>query len=447
MTGRRKGTPCACETDPCSCGSSKGKCIRTINNLSPDPNGDFFIEAGSGITITQTSDNGFEVSFDGTLPSNPVIYKGTVGSGGTVAVLPAADPDNIGWMYIAIEAAVSPVTYEVGDTLISDGYTWQVIPSGDDPVDWSQILNTPTTLAGYGITDAMQADTTPGVWAYTHSGIYQGQTAVAGNAANSLLARDSDGCGQVADPLADTDSDYAVNVRTLNRRLTDGSVSKIGTANIGSDTKPIKLVGGVPTVVTNDLVDLPSAQAITGAKTVPLEATGTFSDQIASSNKVKNELDNYAPMVRTTGNQTIAGNKTLTGLTTLCMSRIAPTGGSGFKILYRFKNDHSQTLLFTGGRSIVVAQVHKSGGYKKTLATSGRDYDNSWMWSVKDSSDNSYLIVKGQYSATMNAHVINSFLYGTVYNYLDDIEIIDQSTTDPTSDPQWITVNEVGNYD
>ena len=268
MTGRRKGTPCACETDPCSCGSSKGKCIRTINNLSPDPNGDFFIEAGSGITITQTGDNSFEVSFDGTLPSNPVIYKGTVGSGGTVAVLPAADPDNIGWMYIAVEAATSPVTYEIGDTLISDGYTWQVIPSGDDPVDWSQILNTPTTLAGYGITDAMQADTTPGVWAYTHSGIYQGQTAIAGNAAaNSLLARDSDGCGQVADPLADTDSDYAVNVRTLNRRLTDGSVSKIGTVNVGSDTKPIKLVAGVPTAVTNDLVSTAGAQTVGGAKT------------------------------------------------------------------------------------------------------------------------------------------------------------------------------------
>ena len=373
MTGRRKGTPCACETDPCSCGSSKGKCIRTINNLSPDPNGDFFIEAGSGITITQTGDNSFEVSFDGTLPSNPLIYKGTVGSGGTVAVLPAADPDNIGWMYIAIEAATSPVTYEVGDTLISDGYTWQVIPSGDDPVDWSQILNTPTTLAGYGITDAMQADTTPGVWAYTHSGVYQGQTAIAGNAAaNSLLARDSDGCGQVADPAADTDSDYAVNVRTLNRRLTDGSVSKIGTINVGSDLKPVKLVAGVPTAVTDDLVSTTGAQTVAGVKTFTnglvssmsafatidiksarisgnvgglryYDGNGTLLSQIASNtdghiyidlngtNKsvqltstrgynaaytadlaTIGTIDAYTPMVRTTGNQTIGGIKTFT---------------------------------------------------------------------------------------------------------------------------------------
>ena len=54
---RRKGTPCACESDPCGCGSSKGKCIRTVNNVSPDPNGDFLISPGNGIAISQTGDN------------------------------------------------------------------------------------------------------------------------------------------------------------------------------------------------------------------------------------------------------------------------------------------------------------------------------------------------------------------------------------------------------
>ena len=54
---RRKGTPCACNSDPCSCGSSKGKCIRAINNVSPDPNGDFNIKAGAGIAIVQSNDD------------------------------------------------------------------------------------------------------------------------------------------------------------------------------------------------------------------------------------------------------------------------------------------------------------------------------------------------------------------------------------------------------
>ena len=51
MTGRRKGTPCAC-SDDCGCSSSKGKCIRAINNISPDPNGDFSVNAGTGIIIS-----------------------------------------------------------------------------------------------------------------------------------------------------------------------------------------------------------------------------------------------------------------------------------------------------------------------------------------------------------------------------------------------------------
>ena len=51
MTGRRKGTPCAC-SDDCGCSSSKGKCIRAINNISSDPNGDFNVNAGTGIIIS-----------------------------------------------------------------------------------------------------------------------------------------------------------------------------------------------------------------------------------------------------------------------------------------------------------------------------------------------------------------------------------------------------------
>ena len=56
MTGRRKGTPCAC-SDDCGCSSSKGKCIRAINNVSPDPNGDFIIKGGTGIAISEGPDN------------------------------------------------------------------------------------------------------------------------------------------------------------------------------------------------------------------------------------------------------------------------------------------------------------------------------------------------------------------------------------------------------
>ena len=45
---RRKGTPCACECDTIKCGNK----VRKIDGISPDPNGEFTIEAGNGIAIS-----------------------------------------------------------------------------------------------------------------------------------------------------------------------------------------------------------------------------------------------------------------------------------------------------------------------------------------------------------------------------------------------------------
>ena len=65
-------------------------------------------------------------------------------------------------------------------------------------------------------------------------------------------------------------------------------------------------------------VHLAGNQTVADVKTfssspvVPTEATGTFSTKAANSDKVKNELDAYTPMVRTTGNQNIAGTKKFT---------------------------------------------------------------------------------------------------------------------------------------
>lgn len=97
-------------------------------------------------------------------------------------------------------------------------------------------------------------------------------------------------------------------------------------AVIGSLTSRVTALEGDMTTAQGDIVTnanailaldgavvkLTGAQTITGIKDVPLEATGTASNQIASSQKVKNELDNYAPMVRNTGNMDVAGIKTLT---------------------------------------------------------------------------------------------------------------------------------------
>ena len=52
---------------------------------------------------------------------------------------------------------------------------------------------------------------------------------------------------------------------------------------------------------------------LSGDTAVTTEATGTYSNKAANSIKLKNELDAYAPMLRTTGNQTLTGTKENTG--------------------------------------------------------------------------------------------------------------------------------------
>lgn len=71
----------------------------------------------------------------------PMIFKGSVGDGGTIEwnAFPAASASNEGFTYKVItdhtNAGVgdNAPTCKIGDTLISNGTAWTVIPSGDEP--------------------------------------------------------------------------------------------------------------------------------------------------------------------------------------------------------------------------------------------------------------------------------------------------------------------------
>lgn len=63
----------------------------------------------------------------------PMLFKGSVGTGGTITALPAAASSNEGFTYKVITDLSTPVVAKVGDTVISNGSSWIVIPSGDEP--------------------------------------------------------------------------------------------------------------------------------------------------------------------------------------------------------------------------------------------------------------------------------------------------------------------------
>ena len=65
----------------------------------------------------------------------PMVFKGSVGTSGTVewANLPSAASSNDGFTYKVISDHSTTPICKVGDTIISNGSAWVVIPSGDEP--------------------------------------------------------------------------------------------------------------------------------------------------------------------------------------------------------------------------------------------------------------------------------------------------------------------------
>lgn len=64
----------------------------------------------------------------------PMVFKGSLGTGGTITTLPAASSSNTGFTYKVITAGTyASQAAKVGDTFISDGTAWILIPSGDEP--------------------------------------------------------------------------------------------------------------------------------------------------------------------------------------------------------------------------------------------------------------------------------------------------------------------------
>ena len=63
-----------------------------------------------------------------------VIFKGSLGVTGTITTLPSASSSNEGYEYKVITAGTyQSIVCKVGDLLISNGSTWILIPSGDEP--------------------------------------------------------------------------------------------------------------------------------------------------------------------------------------------------------------------------------------------------------------------------------------------------------------------------
>lgn len=95
----------------------------------------------------------------------------------------------------------------------------------------------------------------------------------------------------------DTALDGRLNTVELKVQTAEGNIVTIQGQIVAlqtADGKDVKLTG-------DQTID--GVKTFTSSPVVPTATTGTADTKAANGTKVKNELDNYAPMIRTTGNQ------------------------------------------------------------------------------------------------------------------------------------------------
>ena len=220
----------------------------------------------SGVTITTTAPA--STSDDTTVPTSaavdsaitsainalpePMVFKGSVGTGGTKewSALPTASSANEGWTYKVINKHTTAPICEVGDTIISDGTNWVVIPSGDEPSG---------TVTSVGIQNASNGGLSVSGSPITSSGtITIGLASAYGDTknpygsktANTVLAAPNGSNGTpsfralVADDIPDLSDTYqpAGNYKTTQTAKTDPSASGTSTtfiATLSQDTNGV----------------------------------------------------------------------------------------------------------------------------------------------------------------------------------------------------------------
>ena len=138
-----------------------------------------------------------------------------------------------------------------------------------------------------------------------------------------------------------------------------------------ADGQNVKITG-------NQNID--GVKTFTSSPAVPAVATGTFDSKAANGTKLKNELDNYAPMIRNTGNQTINGIKVFqsqllgntVNLKTVDFDVTAPGSSTKYTnaILWVDQND----------QPICKIWVSQSANGQIKLGCDIKNSDNSWKF-------------------------------------------------------------------
>lgn len=187
----------------------------------------------------------------------PMVFKGTVGTGGTVewADLPSPTSTNIGHTYKVItDHATAPVC-EAGDVIVSDGTDWVVIPAGDEP---QGVTNVAT---GVGLTGGPITSTGTIKAALKTETALSGTATAATEVSGRVYATVVDADGDLSTVVPWTDTTYTAN--NSNITAVDTFTANTPTAV----TLPTYTVSGNTLTITSGNVTGGSAASLTTTTT------------------------------------------------------------------------------------------------------------------------------------------------------------------------------------
>jgi hypothetical protein len=156
----------------------------------------------------------------------PMVFKGSLGTGGTITTLPAASSANEGYVYKVItDGTYASTAAKVGDTFISDGTVWVLIPSGDEP---SGTVTSVGVSAGTGISVSGSPITSSGTITVSHSDT-SSQASVTNTGHTYIQSVGVDGFGHVTSISSATGVDPTTvsENRSALTRLVDGKCKNL----------------------------------------------------------------------------------------------------------------------------------------------------------------------------------------------------------------------------
>lgn len=134
-------------------------------------------------------------------------------------------------------------------------------------------------------------------------------------------------------------------------------------------------------------------------------------------------LQDSTDVVHRTGEETIDGVKIFTSLMKGRFNRDVYTRGSNYTLLYKRTASRQQWWFGFGGHTMIIANVQSDSKINtRVISLTDRPYPQPIMMVCTDSKGVVTVWGKGQYSATVQWHLMSNMLYGT--DYTDGMEII-----------------------